>query len=46
VTAGASAPEQVVQECIAFLCERFGAVAESRVVREEEVRFALPRELR
>ena len=46
VTAGASAPEQVVQECVAFLCERFGAVAESRVVREEEVRFALPRELR
>jgi 4-hydroxy-3-methylbut-2-enyl diphosphate reductase len=46
VTAGASAPEQVVQECIAFLCERFGAVTESRVVREEEVRFALPRELR
>jgi 4-hydroxy-3-methylbut-2-enyl diphosphate reductase len=46
VTAGASAPEQVVQECVAYLCERFGAVAESRVVREEEVRFALPRELR
>jgi 4-hydroxy-3-methylbut-2-enyl diphosphate reductase len=46
VTAGASAPERVVQECVTFLCERFGAVAESRVVREEEVRFALPRELR
>jgi 4-hydroxy-3-methylbut-2-enyl diphosphate reductase len=46
VTAGASAPEQVVQECVAFLREHFGAVAESRVVREEEVRFALPRELR
>jgi 4-hydroxy-3-methylbut-2-enyl diphosphate reductase len=46
VTAGASAPEQVVRECVAFLCDRFGAVAESRVVREEEVRFALPRELR
>ncbi len=46
VTAGASAPEQVVQECVAFLCERFDAVVESRVVREEQVRFALPRELR
>jgi 4-hydroxy-3-methylbut-2-enyl diphosphate reductase len=46
VTAGASAPEQVVQECVGFLCERFGAVAEPRVVRDEEVRFALPRELR
>jgi 4-hydroxy-3-methylbut-2-enyl diphosphate reductase len=46
VTAGASAPEHVVQECVAFFCERFDAVVESRVVREEEVRFALPRELR
>jgi hypothetical protein len=46
MTAGASAPEQVVQGCVTYLCERLGAVTESRVVREEEVRFALPRVLR
>ena len=46
ITAGASAPEQVVADCVAFLRERFGADVESRVVRKEEVHFALPRELR
>jgi 4-hydroxy-3-methylbut-2-enyl diphosphate reductase len=46
VTAGASAPEHVVQDCIAFLRDRFGAVLEHRTVREENVRFALPRALR
>jgi len=46
ITAGASAPEEVVQECIVYLQERYGAVVESRTVREEHVSFPLPRELR
>ena len=46
ITAGASAPEEVVQECIAYLQQNFGATVESRTVREEHVSFPLPRELR
>ncbi|HZU37876.1 MAG TPA: 4-hydroxy-3-methylbut-2-enyl diphosphate reductase [Gemmataceae bacterium] len=46
VTAGASAPEEVVEECVAYLKKRFGATVESRTVREEHVNFPLPRELR
>jgi 4-hydroxy-3-methylbut-2-enyl diphosphate reductase len=46
VTAGASAPEDVVQECVDHLKNRFGATVESRTVREEHVSFPLPRELR
>jgi 4-hydroxy-3-methylbut-2-enyl diphosphate reductase len=46
ITAGASAPEEVVQECVEYLQQRFGAVVESRTVREEHVNFPLPRELR
>ena len=46
VTAGASAPELVVEDCIEFLRKRFGATVETRTVREEEVYFPLPRELR
>jgi 4-hydroxy-3-methylbut-2-en-1-yl diphosphate reductase len=46
VTAGASAPEENVQEVIDYLKKRFGATVESRVVREEHVNFPLPRELR
>ncbi len=46
VTAGASAPEEHVQDCIAFLKEHFGATVENRVIREEHVKFPLPRELR
>jgi 4-hydroxy-3-methylbut-2-enyl diphosphate reductase len=46
ITAGASAPESVVQECIAYLYDRFGASVESRSIREEDVHFPLPRELR
>lgn len=46
ITAGASAPEENVEECVAYLCERFGATVESRTVREEHVNFPLPRELR
>jgi len=46
ITAGASAPEEVVEECIAHLKDRYGATVESRTVREEHVSFPLPRELR
>jgi 4-hydroxy-3-methylbut-2-enyl diphosphate reductase len=46
ITAGASAPESVVQGCISFLQNHFGATVEERSIREEEVYFPLPRELR
>jgi 4-hydroxy-3-methylbut-2-enyl diphosphate reductase len=46
VTAGASAPEAVVNLCLDFLRERYDAEIEVRIVREEDVHFPLPRELR
>lgn len=46
VTAGASAPELVVEDCVEFLRKRFHATVESQTIREEEVHFPLPRELR
>jgi 4-hydroxy-3-methylbut-2-enyl diphosphate reductase len=46
ITAGASAPEEVVQQCLAYLQQRHGATVESRTVHEEHVSFPLPRELR
>lgn len=46
ITAGASAPEENVQECVAYLRKHFNAAVESRVVREEHVSFPLPKELR
>jgi 4-hydroxy-3-methylbut-2-enyl diphosphate reductase len=46
VTAGASAPEEHVQDCVAFLIDIFGATVEHRTVREEHVSFPLPKELR
>jgi 4-hydroxy-3-methylbut-2-en-1-yl diphosphate reductase len=46
VTAGASAPEKVVEECLDWLKERFDATVEPRSIREENVSFPLPRELR
>jgi len=46
VSAGASAPEIVVEDCVAFLKKRFGATVSTRAIREEEVHFPLPRELR
>jgi 4-hydroxy-3-methylbut-2-en-1-yl diphosphate reductase len=46
VSAGASAPEEHVQDCVRYLEEKFGASTESRTVREEHVHFPLPRELR
>lgn len=46
ITAGASAPELVVQECVEFLVRHFGATVAERQVRSEDVYFPLPRELR
>jgi 4-hydroxy-3-methylbut-2-en-1-yl diphosphate reductase len=46
ITAGASAPEERVQECAMVLQDRFDARVESRTIREEHVSFPLPRELR
>jgi 4-hydroxy-3-methylbut-2-enyl diphosphate reductase len=46
ITAGASAPESVVQDCVCWLRERYGAAVEERTIREEEVYFPLPKELR
>ena len=46
VTAGASAPESVVDECVRFLQMRYGAAVESRAIRKEEVHFPLPKPLR
>jgi 4-hydroxy-3-methylbut-2-enyl diphosphate reductase len=46
ITAGASAPEDVVQECVTYLQKHHGATVETRTTREEHVSFPLPRELR
>jgi 4-hydroxy-3-methylbut-2-en-1-yl diphosphate reductase len=46
ITAGASAPESVVEECVALLRDKFAATVESRSIRDEEVYFPLPKELR
>ena len=45
VTAGASAPEVVVGECIRFLQLNFAAEVSEETLREEHVHFATPREL-
>ncbi|MEY2725547.1 MAG: 4-hydroxy-3-methylbut-2-enyl diphosphate reductase [Planctomycetota bacterium] len=45
ITAGASAPEVVVQECIAWLESNFGAEMQEITLREEHVHFPLPKEL-
>ncbi len=46
ITAGASAPETVVQQCIDWLKERYDATVELRMIREENVHFPLPKVLR
>jgi len=46
ITAGASAPEIVVQDVIAYLQKHFGATLKEAVTREEHVSFPLPKELR
>jgi 4-hydroxy-3-methylbut-2-enyl diphosphate reductase len=46
ITAGASAPEVVVQECVEYLRRRFAAEVEEVTIRQENVHFQVPRELR
>jgi len=46
ITAGASAPESVVQDCLTWLKLRYAATVEERTIREENVYFPLPKELR
>ena len=46
VTAGASAPEVVVEQCVEFLKDRFDASVELRSIRDEDVSFPLPKPLR
>jgi len=45
VTAGASAPEVVVRECVEFLQQNFSAEVSEETLRDEHVHFATPREL-
>ena len=46
VTAGASAPQVVVDECLQYLRTHHGATIEEVTTRDEHVHFPLPRELR
>jgi 4-hydroxy-3-methylbut-2-enyl diphosphate reductase len=46
VTAGASAPEHLVQAVVERLKSRFGATVESRTLAEEDVYFSLPKSAR
>ncbi len=46
VTAGASAPEAVVEDCLDWLKDTFNATIETVITREENVKFPLPKELR
>jgi 4-hydroxy-3-methylbut-2-enyl diphosphate reductase len=46
VTAGASAPEEVVQECLGYLRQHYGATIQEASVLVEDARFPLPRALR
>ncbi|OYV92687.1 MAG: 4-hydroxy-3-methylbut-2-enyl diphosphate reductase, partial [Planctomycetia bacterium 21-64-5] len=46
VTAGASAPEDLVADCVRVLCEWFDATVEEHSLREEMVEFPLPIEVR
>lgn len=46
ITAGASAPESAVEECVELLRNKFGATVEHRTLREEDVYFPLPKSLR
>jgi 4-hydroxy-3-methylbut-2-enyl diphosphate reductase len=46
ITAGASAPESVVQETIQWLFQHYQATLREETIRTEEVHFPLPRPLR
>lgn len=45
ISAGASAPEHVLQACVDVLRNRFGATTEEKRVCEEKIAFRLPPEL-
>jgi 4-hydroxy-3-methylbut-2-enyl diphosphate reductase len=46
ITAGASAPESLVEDVVDYLRKTFDVTVEHRSIREEEVHFQLPKELR
>jgi len=46
ITAGASAPESAVEQCVELLRDKFQATIEHRTLREEDVYFPLPKSLR
>lgn len=46
VTAGASAPETVVEHCLDWIKDKYQATIETVLTREENVKFPLPKELR
>ena len=46
ITAGASAPEEVVREVIDFVERTYSATVEDAFIRQENVHFPLPKELR
>lgn len=46
ITAGASAPELVVQSTIAWLADKYNAIVEEQTIRREDVYFPLPKVLR
>jgi len=46
LTAGASAPEHLVAQCVQWLQKHFHAEVQERIVREEHLHFLLPAELR
>jgi 4-hydroxy-3-methylbut-2-enyl diphosphate reductase len=46
ITAGASAPEDVVQEVLDYLQNVYGATVEEAFIRQEDVHFPLPKTLR
>jgi 4-hydroxy-3-methylbut-2-enyl diphosphate reductase len=46
ITAGASAPEDLVQEVIDFLRDEHGATVDEVTIRDESVHFPLPKSLR
>ena len=46
VTAGASAPESVVEQCLDYLRDHYQAEIEVRTIRSEQVHFPLPKAIR
>ncbi|MCS7033569.1 MAG: 4-hydroxy-3-methylbut-2-enyl diphosphate reductase [Phycisphaerae bacterium] len=46
VTAGASAPDHLVENLVGRLIEQFGATVETRTLVEEDITFSLPRSAR